>query len=92
MTKIQKSVLSAVSSLALFGGALTLITPEAKAYGSASCNTIGSYVSCNGSDGSSYSSYGIGDNYRSFSGTNQNGDYYSGSCTKIGSYTSCSSY
>ena len=31
MTKIQKSVLAAVSSLALFGGAMTLITPAAKA-------------------------------------------------------------
>ena len=92
MTKFNQAVLAAASSIALFGGAMTLITPEAKAYGSASCNTIGSYVSCSGTDGSSYSSNGIGDNYRSFSGINSNGDYYSGSCTKIGSYTSCSSY
>ena len=33
MTKFNQALLAAVSSVALFGGALTLITPSAEAYG-----------------------------------------------------------
>ena len=82
--------LAAIASAALFAGALTLITPEAKAeyY---SCNSIGSYTSCYGSDGSSYSGSTIG-GYTSGYYYDGNGNSSYQSCTTIGGYTSCSSY
>ncbi|WP_186582976.1 hypothetical protein [Synechococcus sp. MEDNS5] len=76
-----------IAASALFG----LSTLEAKA-DYAYCNSYGGMTNCYGSDGSSYSSYGIGDNYESYSGTDSNGDYYSGSCTRIGTYVSCNTY
>ena len=49
---------AAVASATLFAGALTLVTPEAKAWGT-SCSTYGNTTYCNGSSGSSsYSTYG----------------------------------
>ena len=86
----QMKLFNAIA-IATLAAASVAVAPQAKA-DYASCNSLGGYTSCYGSNGSSYSSYGIGDNYRQFNGTTSNGDYYSGSCTRIGNYTSCSSY
>ena len=45
MTKFNQAVLAAASSIALFGGAMAFITPEAKAWGT-TCSTIGSTTYC----------------------------------------------
>ena len=54
MTKFNQALIAGASSIALFAGALALITPAANAY--TTCNTIGSQTFCNGSyTGRSYS-------------------------------------
>ena len=73
MTKFNQALIAAASSIALFGGALTLITPSADAY--TNCSTYAGQTSCYGSGGSFNSStYGGMTNY---SGTDSNGNYYS---------------
>ena len=72
------------SSIALFAGALTLITPSANA--NTSCSTYGNNTYCSGSGGSStYSTYG---NSTYYNGT-YNGRSYSGSCSTYGNTTYC---
>ena len=45
MTRFHQALIAGASSIALFGGALTLITPPANA--GMSCSTFGSYTNCN---------------------------------------------
>ena len=45
MTKLNQALIAAASSVALFGGALTLITPEAKAWTNCSTDSFGN-TSC----------------------------------------------
>ena len=85
MTKVNQAVLAAASSIALFGGAMAFITPEAKAWGT-TCSTIGDTTYCDGSNGSS--------TYNRISDTlyydhNYGGNSWSGSCMSIGSTTYC---
>ena len=85
--------IAAAASIALAAGAAGVIAtaPAAKA-DYASCNQIGDYTSCYGSNGSSYSSTTIGGT-TFFNGSNGYGrGSYSGNCTTIGNYTSCNSY
>ena len=69
--QVQRAIIAAASSVALFGGALSLITPSAQAY--TNCSTYGSQTSRYGSNGSSFNSYGNG-NYSTFSGTTSGGN------------------
>ena len=85
MTRFHQALIAGASSIALFGGALTLITPPANA--GMSCSTFGSYTNCSGSGGS-FSSNTFG-NCTNYSGRDSNGNYYSGSCSTFGSYTNC---
>ena len=48
MTRFNQALIAAASSIALFGGALTLITPQANAQ-SYSCNIFGGHTSCTSS-------------------------------------------
>ena len=84
---IKAIVTSAIAAAALATG---FVAPEAKA-NYYSCNSIGSYTSCYGSDGSSYSGSTIG-GYTSGTYYDGNGNSSYQSCTTIGGYTSCSSY
>ena len=80
MSNFNKSLLAALSSIALLGGAVTLITPSANAY--TSCSTYGSTTYCDGDSGSStYSTYGGTTYYDT--------PYGSGSCSSYGSTTTC---
>jgi len=83
---ISISIAAAVSALT-FG--LSAIPAKADY---ANCNRIGNYTNCHGSDGSSYRSNRIGDNFTNFSGRDRNGNSYNGNCTRIGNYVNCSSY
>lgn len=56
-----------------------------------SCNSVGGYTSCYGSDGSSYSGSTIG-GYSSGTYYDGNGNSSYTSCSTIGGYTSCSSF
>ena len=87
----QMKLFTSLATAAIALAAVTSI-PQAKAYEYSNCSTYGSYTNCYGSNGSTYNSYGIGDNYRSYSGTDSRGNYYSGNCTRIGSYVSCYEY
>ena len=88
MNKFTQAALSAAASLALFGGALTLVTPDAKAYTSCSTNSLG-YTNCSG-DGGSFSSSTNSLGYTNYSGTDSNGNSYSGSCsTNSLGHTTC---
>ena len=86
MTKFNQALIAAASSIALFGGALTLITPAANAY--TSCSTYGGRTRCYGSGGSSFNSSTYGGRTRYY-GTDSNGNSYSGSCSTYGNRTTC---
>ena len=85
MTKAFTIVASAALAATAFLGAAPA---KANYY---SCNSIGSYTSCSGSNGSSFSGSTIG-GYSSGTYYDGNGNSSYTSCTTIGSYTSCSSY
>tara|TARA_B100001173_G_scaffold165544_1_gene143226 strand:- start:336 stop:617 length:282 start_codon:yes stop_codon:yes gene_type:complete len=93
MTKFNQAVLAAASSIALFGGAMTLITPAANAWDS-SCRTNSfGRTTCSGSDGSSYTGRTNSFGTTRFSGTDSYGNDYSGSCrTNSFGTTRCSGY
>lgn len=85
MTKFNQALIAGASSIALFAGALTLITPAANA--GMNCSTYAGQTNCYGSSGSFRSStYGGMTNY---SGTDSNGNYYPGSCSPYGGMTTC---
>ena len=87
MTRFNQALIAGASSIALFAGALTLITPSAKAQ-SWSFSNQGNSTYGYGSNGSSYSGQTIG-NTHFYNGRDSNGNSYSGSCTKIGNQTFC---
>jgi hypothetical protein len=93
MTKFNQALVAGASSIALFAGALTLITPEANAW-SSSCRTNSfGRTTCSGSDGSSYSGRTNSFGTTRFSGTDSYGNRYSGSCrTNSFGTTRCSGY
>ena len=74
----RAATIAAATSIALFGGAMTLVTPAANAY--TTCNSYGGRTSCYGSGGSSYNSSTYGGR-TSYYGTDSNGNSYSGSCS-----------
>ena len=84
MPKLNQAVLAVASCIALFGGAMTLITLFAKA--GTTCTTIGSSTYCDGSNGSSTYNR-IGDTL--YYDHNYGGNSWSGSCMSIGSTTYC---
>ena len=57
MTKFNQALIAAASSIALFGGALTLITPAANAYTTCSTNDFTGTTFCNGPGGTSVGTY-----------------------------------
>ena len=57
MTKFNQALIATASSIALFGGAMTLITPAANAYTTCSHNDFIGTTTCNGPGGTSYGSY-----------------------------------
>ena len=74
MSKFNQALIAGASSIALFAGALTLITPAANA--NTSCSTYGNTTYCNGSGGSSsFSTYGNSTYYNG----SYNGQSYGGS-------------
>ena len=79
MTRFNQALIAAASSIALFGGALTLITPEANAYTSCSTDMWGN-TSCYGVGGSFNSSTDSWGN-TNYYGSDSNGNSYSGSCS-----------
>ena len=88
MTKFNQAIVAGASSIALFGGALTLITPAANAGMNCSSDGFGN-TSCYGSGGLfSSSSDGFGNS--SYYGTDSNGNSFGGSCSSDGfGNTSC---
>ena len=87
MTKFNQALIAGASSIALFAGALTLITPSAKAQ-NWSFNSYGNSTYGYGSNGASYSGQTLG-NTHFYRGNDSYGNSYSGSCTKIGNTTFC---
>ena len=84
MPKLNQAVLAVSSCIALFGGAMTLITLSAKA--GTTCTTIGGSTYCNGLNKSS-SNNTISDTL--YSDHNYGGNSWSSHCTSIGSTTYC---
>ena len=82
MNKFTQAALSAAASLALFGGALTLIT-SAPANAGMNCttNSFTGSTNCYGSGGSFNSTYNDFTGTSTYRGTDSNGNSYSGSCT-----------
>ena len=80
MTKLNQALIAAASSVALFGGALTLITPEAKAWTNCSTDSFGN-TSCYGSGGSSFNSSTDSFGNSTYYGTDSNGNSFGGSCS-----------
>ena len=92
MTKFNQAVLAAASSIALFGGALTLITPApANAGMNCTTNSFTGSTNCYGSGGVFNSTYNDFTGTSNYSGTDSRGNSYSGSCTynDLSGYTSC---
>ncbi|MDA9587369.1 hypothetical protein N9R98_00775 [bacterium] len=87
MTKFNQAVLAAVSSIALFGGALALITPPAKA-DYFNSTRIGNQTFGSGSNGSTFNTNQIG-GQTFYNGNDSNGNHFSGSCNQIGNQTFC---
>ena len=81
MTKFNQALIAAASSIALFGGAMTLITPSANAYTTCSTNSFTGSTSCYGSGGSFNSTYNDFTGTSTYYGTDSNGNSYSGSCS-----------
>ena len=90
MTRFSQALIAAASSIALFGGALTLITPQANAQ-SYSCNTFGGHTSCFGSDGSTYQQNDFGGHSSGFY-TDSYGNSSTTTCNSFGGHTSCTSF
>ncbi|MDC0315932.1 hypothetical protein OAL32_03335 [Synechococcus sp. AH-551-G15] len=90
MTKFNQAALSAAASLALFGGALTLITPApANAGMNCSSDSYGN-TSCYGGGGGSFNSSSDGYGNTNYYGTDSNGNSFGGSCSSDGyGNTSC---
>ena len=87
MTKFNQALIAGASSIALFAGALTLITPSAEAQ-SWSFSNSGNSTYGYGSNGARYSGQTIG-NQHFYNGTDSYGNRYSGSCQRIGNQTFC---
>lgn len=79
MTRFNQAILAGASSIALFAGALTLITPAANAGMNCSTNSWGN-TCCYGSGGSFNSSTNSWGN-TNYYGSDNNGNNYSGSCS-----------
>ena len=90
LTETNVNIKAIAITTALAAAAFIGAAPEAKA-NYYSCNSYGSYTSCYGSDGSSYSGSSYG-GYSTGTYYDGNGNSFYTSCSTIGSYTSCSSF
>jgi hypothetical protein len=92
MTRFTYAALSAAASLALFGGALTLIDPAKAETWGYSTNDLG-YTNGYSSNGGSFSGTTNDLGYSTFHGTDGSGNSFSGSCSSNSlGYTSCHSW
>ena len=91
MTKFNQALLAAASSVALFGGALAVIAPEPAHANLWSCDSLGGYTQCYGSNGSTLTQDSFG-GHSTGSYTDGYGNYSTYSCDSFGGYTTCSGY
>jgi hypothetical protein len=86
MTKFNQALIAGASSIALVAGAMTLITPAANAGMRCSTSSYTGRTSCYGSGGTFRSTYNSYTGVSTYSGRDNNGNYYSGRCS-TSSYT-----